>query len=328
VRLEVLDLSPQTYVAHRLHADDRMWLESNCAADLWIEVLHALGLEPLASMGCLLSAGFDGEQWRMFKFHTEDVRRLYGIDAYEINLWRRLPFHLADQIALGRMVTIDVDAWWLPDTTGLTYRSAHQKTTIAVQMIDVEEGRIGYFHNRGYYELGGEDYDRLINDEAVAVIPPYAEAIDIQRLHRSDDLRSLARDLAREHLNRSPDANPVAAMCKQIDSDLPWLKEGGLDTYHRYAFGSIRQCGSNAELAADYVLWLAGEAAEQVAEGGVRPSEVAAESFLVVSKKAKALEFIMARALRGRQVTPGEAMAEMEAAWAKAVDATTAELNA
>ena len=95
MRVQVLDLAPQAYVPHRVHADDRMWLESNCAADLWIEVLHALGVEPLAAMGFLLSAGFDGEQWRMFKFSTEDVRRLYGIDAYEVNLWRALPLHLS-----------------------------------------------------------------------------------------------------------------------------------------------------------------------------------------------------------------------------------------
>ena len=77
------------YEPHRVHGDERMWLESNCAADLWIEVLHALGLEPLAGHGLHCSApDFDGEQWPMFKFSMEDVRRLYGIDVYEVNLWR------------------------------------------------------------------------------------------------------------------------------------------------------------------------------------------------------------------------------------------------
>ncbi len=293
MRVQVLDLVPQAYVPHRVHADDRMWLESNCAADLWIEVLHALGMEPLAAMGFLLSAGFDGEQWRMFKFSTEDVRRLYGIDAYEVNLWRALPVHLSDQIALGRMLTIDVDGWWLPDTEGLTYRSAHQKTTVAVQMIDDDAGRIGYFHNGGYYELDGEDYERLIADEALAVIPPYAEAIDLEHLRLDDNPWPLAIELARDHLARRPASNPVGEMRKRIEGDLPWLIEAGLDTFHRYAFGSIRQCGANAELAADYVRWLAGD--EDEGSG-------AAEAFLVVSKKAKALEFLLARALRGKQV--------------------------
>lgn len=342
MRVQVLEVSPQTYVCHRVHGADRTWLESNCAADLWIEIVHALGLQPLAAMGFLVSAGFDGEQWRMFKFLVEDVRRLYGIDAYEINLWRPLPFHLTDQVGLGRMVTIDVDAWWLPDTAGLTYRTAHQKTTIAVQMIDPEQHRIGYFHNGGYYELDGEDYERLIADDAVAVIPPYAEAIDLEHLRRGEDVRPLAIELACEHLARRPDSNPVALMRKRIEADLPWLVEAGIDTFHRYAFGSIRQCGSNAELAADYVRWLAGDTFEPSA-GGVAPgpaadrtddssarafSDAAAAAFLIVSNKAKSLEFILARALRGKQVSLVDAMSEMESAWDDAISATTAQLHA
>ncbi len=318
MRVQVLDLAPQTYVSHRVHAGDRMWLESNCAADLWIEVLHALGVEPLAAMGFLLSAGFDGEQWRMFKFSMEDVWRLYGVDAYEVNLWRALPVHLVDQIALGRMLTIDVDAWWLPDTQGLTYRTAHQKTTVAVQMIDADAGRIGYFHNGGYYELDGEDYERLIADEAIAVIPPYAEAVDLEHLRHDDDPRPLAVELAREHLARRPAANPVAEMRKRIENDLPWLIDAGLDTFHRYAFGSIRQCGSNAELAADYVRWLAGDVDECAA----------ADSFLAVSKKAKALEFLLARALRGKQVSLSDSMSDMESAWEHAIDTVATQLHA
>ena len=332
MRVQVLDVDPQAYQNHLVHADDRMWLESNCAADLWIEVLHALGLEPLAAMGFLFSAGFDGEQWRMFKFAMEDVRRLWGIDAYEVNLWRELPFHLADQIALGRMLTIDVDAWWLPDTEGLTYRTAHQKTTVAVQMIDPEAGRIGYFHNGGYYELDGEDYERLVGDPAVAVIPPYAEAIDLEHLRRGEDVRPLACELAREHLARRPSGNPVAAMRKRIEDDLPWLIEAGLDTFHRYAFGSIRQCGSNAELAADYVRWLAGDGGASDAASGdaaaSKESEVAAEAFLAVSKKAKTLEFLLARALRGKSVDLSDSMAEMESAWEEAIEASASLLHA
>jgi hypothetical protein len=322
VRISVLDLDPQSYEHHLVHGDDRMWLESNCAADLWIEVLHALGLEPLAAMGFLLSSNFDGEQWRMFKFSMEDVRRLWGVDAYEVNLWRALPHHLADHIALGRMLTIDVDAWWLPDTEGLTYRTAHQKTTVAVQMIDVEAGRIGYFHNGGYYELDGEDYERLIADEAVAVIPPYAEAIDLEHLRPDEEPRPLALELARAHLGRRPATNPVGEMRKRLESDLPWLIEAGLDTFHRYAFGSIRQCGSNAELAADYVRWLAGDT------GGAPAGAIAAEAFLAVSKKAKTLEFLLARALRGKQVALAESMSEMESAWEEAIDSTAVLLHA
>jgi Domain of unknown function (DUF1839) len=240
---------------------------------------------------------------------------------------RTLPNHLEDHIALGRLITIDVDAWWLPDTEGLTYKTAHQKTTVAVQMIDVEAGRIGYFHNGGYYELGGEEYERLIADEAVAVIPPYAEAIDLEHLRREENLRPLALELAREHFGRRPTANPVAEMRKRLEDDLPWLVKDGIDTFHRYAFGSIRQCGSNAELAADYVRWLADPSDS---DGGAAPQngEVAAEAFLAVSKKAKALEFQLARALRGKQIALADVMAEMESAWEDAIEATASLLHA
>ena len=108
-------------------------------------------------------------------------------------------------------------------------------------------------------------------------------------------------------------------MRKRIEDDLPWLIEAGMDTFHRYAFGSIRQCGANAELAADYVRWLAGDEDE---------GSAAAEAFLVVSKKAKALEFLLARALRGKQVALSDAMSEMESAWEEAIDATAAQLHA
>ena len=39
------------YVRHTLHADDRLWVEKNCYVDVVIELVHALGLEPLAAMG-------------------------------------------------------------------------------------------------------------------------------------------------------------------------------------------------------------------------------------------------------------------------------------
>jgi hypothetical protein len=321
VRVQVLDLEPESYQPHRVHSSERIWPESNCAADLWIEVLNALSLEPIAAMGFTLSSGFDGEQWTMFKFLTEDLRRLYGIDAREVNLWRELPVHMEEHIALGRMLTLDVDAWWLPDTAGLTYRTGHQKTTITVQMIDEAAQRLGYFHNGGYYELGEEDFDYVTGrDASSGPLPPYAEAIDLERLHASPDLRPLANEIAREHLARRPVGNPVRQMRKRMEHDLPWLVEAGLETFHRYAFGSVRQCGSNAELASDYVSWLSA--------GSDPESETAAAAFEQVAKSAKALEFVLARALRGKKVALSDAMSEMESSWDHAIESLAVHLDA
>ena len=38
------------YVRHALHAEGCTWLEKNCYVDIWIELLHALKLEPLAML--------------------------------------------------------------------------------------------------------------------------------------------------------------------------------------------------------------------------------------------------------------------------------------
>ncbi len=320
MRAQVLDLEPETYQPHRVHSAERIWPESNCAADLWIEVLNALSLEPLAAMGFTLSSDFDGEQWRMFKFPPEDLRRLYGIEVHEVNLWRELTAHLSEHIGLGRMVSVDVDAWWLPDTASLTYRTVHQKTTVTVQMIDVEQRRLGYFHNGGYFELGGEDFDFVTGRSATeAALPPYAEAIDLSHVQHDPDLRMLANDIAQEHLRRRSIANPVQQMRKRMEQDFPWLVEAGLDAFHRYAFGSIRQCGSNAELAADYVEWLAG--------GPDSESAPVVSAFQQVARSAKALEFILARALRRKRLDLSEAMADMETAWEYAIESLAAHFD-
>lgn len=321
MRLQVLDLDPKTYRPHPVHANDRIWPESNCAADLWIEVLNALSLEPIAAMGFTLSSNFDGEQWRMFKFSTEDLRRLYRLDVYEVNLWRELPVHLREHIGLGRMLTIDVDAWWLPDTAGLTYRSSHQKTTITVQMIDEEDHTLGYFHNGGYFELGDEDFAQLTGLVSAPrpPMPPYAEAIDLENLERTSDVRQVACHLAHEHVSRRALANPVRQMRKRMERDLPWLVEAGLETFHRYAFGTVRQCGSNAELAGDYVLWLSEAPDPQLAP--------IAAAFYDVAKRAKSLEFLMARALRGKRVELADVMSDMESSWEFAIESLAALLE-
>ena len=67
----------------------------------------------------------------MFKFPNDDLRSLYGIKVNELNVWRPLVEHVEQQLALGHLVTVDADAWFLPDTRGITYGDATRKTTIA-----------------------------------------------------------------------------------------------------------------------------------------------------------------------------------------------------
>lgn len=311
----VLRLDASSYRPHWLHGEDRIWQETNCAADLWIEALHALGLDPLLGLAFTLSADFDGEQWQMFTFPPEDLRRLFGIEMDELNVWRPLADHLVDQLSLRHLVVVDVDAWHLPDTAGLTYRCAHQKTSVMVQHIDPVERRLGYFHNAGYYELSGEDYAGILEPEAgslAASLPPFALAIRLERLRPVDEATAEAAEaLAAEHLERRARSNPVARLKKRIEEDLPWLQAKGLDTFHRYAFGTLRQCGSGAELAASFSSWLG-------ARHG-RISSPAKKGFVELASSMKSIEFSLARAARGRPCDLDALFAGPEAAWERAM---------
>lgn len=323
--LSVLRLRPELYRCHPLHAEDRAWRESNCAADLWIEALHALGCDPTLALGFTLSADFDGEQWRMFKFDPADLRALYGIEFDELNVWRPLEWHLRQQIELGRMVTVDVDAWHLPDTAGLTYGVTHQKTTVLVQMIDPRACRLGYFHNTGYHELAGADYDAILGRQEAPRLPPYVEAVRLDRLRvpgatTDRQLTEPALELAREHLARRPTSDPISRMATRIRSDLQWISAEGLDTFHRYAFGSLRQCGSGAELAASYVDRLS-DSVQDARLGR------AAHRLRTVSTTMKALEFQLARVVRGRAWNLDPAFAGASQAWEEAITDVAAGLG-
>ena len=61
-RVSTLHLNAAAYSAHALHSLDRSWPETNCYTDLWIELLHALGMEPHAMLPFLFSLDFEGEQ--------------------------------------------------------------------------------------------------------------------------------------------------------------------------------------------------------------------------------------------------------------------------
>jgi hypothetical protein len=89
---------------------------------------------------------------------------------------------------------------------------------------------------------------------------------------------------------------------------LPHLQAKGLDYYHQWAFGSLRQLGAAFELAAINLHWL--EAQQVLASG------TAATDFESISNTCKTLVLKGARAVNARRPldveTPCSAMA---AAW-------------
>lgn len=309
--LSLLPITPDTYAHHWLHDDDRDWPETNCYVDLWVEVLHALGLDPLACLAFTLESGYDGEQWEFFKPLADDLRELYGVAVREINVWRALPEHIAIQLQLGNLLTIEVDSFYLPDTEGVSYGIGHQKTTIAPQMIDHDHERLGYFHNRGYHELCDADYRAVMRVDAPAeMLPPYAELVDLAKVVRRPDteVRALVDGHVRRSLSRRPEENPVARLVEHVERDLPWLRANP-EQFHLYAFGTLRQVGAWAATTASFVRWL--DRAE------LTP---AVEALEVLSATSKTCQFKMARVLSGRDVDLSELFARMPAAWATAID--------
>jgi hypothetical protein len=311
----LLPIDAAGYVASSLHAEDRIWIETNCYIDLWIELLHALRLDSAPALACTLSVDFEGDQWQFFKFSLEDLRVLYGLDVAEMNPWRGLEHHVDEQLTMGRLLTAEVDSWYLPDTAGVSYQIEHVKTSIAPNMIDRERQRLGYFHGAGYYELDGADYAGIFGHDRdlSAVLPPYVELVKLDGLKRLGDAEVLDTALAliREHLARRPASNPVRRFRARLESDLEWLRSEGFETFHQYAFATLRQLGSASELTSSLCAWLA--------ERG-EPTADASREWCEVASLAKASQFQLARLVRGRGADVDGSLETMERCWATAMD--------
>jgi hypothetical protein len=316
VTVALLPLTAEGFRPHALHASERNWSETNCYVDVWIEVLHALGLDPVAGGAFTLSTDFEGDQWTFFKYPPEDLRALYGLEVSEFNVWRPVLDHVIEQLEFGRLCTVEVDSWFLPDTRGVSYQIDHVKSTIVPQMLDRQARRMGYFHNAGYFELEGDDFDgvfRLGEHAEAPGLPPYVELVRLDRVRPNDpELVSRVVALTAEHLARRPSDNPIDRLGERIEHDLPWLTEQDLETFHLYSFGICRQCGATAELASSFVDWL-----NRFDRPGTEP---AADAFRDLAAGAKALQFALARVVRGRTIDLMPILTPMAKRWSEAMN--------
>ena len=139
---QVLPLDPAAHRRHPIHAPDRQWAETNCYVDVWVELLHAWGFDPVAVLPVTLAIDFEGDQWTFFKVPHGDVCDLYGLDVQELAIWKPLVEHVVEQVELGRPVLVEMDSYHLPDTAGTAYRTEHVKSTIAVMAIDRDARRM------------------------------------------------------------------------------------------------------------------------------------------------------------------------------------------
>jgi hypothetical protein len=307
--LSLSDKDPRGYRQHALHSPARAYRETNCYADVVIELLHGCDYEPLAMFGHLVRMDFEGDQWTFFKPPPEDLELLYGIDIHEMQPYRPLPQQMTEQIEHGRTIIVELDSWYLPDTASTSYRTEHVKTSVAADAIDPECERMHYFHGAGLYELSGEDYRGVfrIGDTSPEMLPPYTEIVRFDAGDRLEGaaLRDAAMRLLGRHLARRPASNPFERFGAQLVRQLPVLLDGGLEDFHAYAFATVRMAGSAFEVATDHVGWLLGDTAVE-----------ARTAMREIVDGCKAMSFRLARR---RTFDPAPSIEALGGAWERAM---------
>ncbi|MDP1798849.1 MAG: DUF1839 family protein [Planctomycetaceae bacterium] len=319
----VISLSPAEYQRHLIHTQDRTWAETNCYVDVWIELLHAWGFEPLAAMPFTIGIDFEGDQWTFFKFSLGDLRDLYGLDVQELAIWQPLAGHVEEQIRRGRPVLVELDSYYLPDTAGTAYRIQHQKSTVAVVAIDVPERRLGYFHGQGYYELAGDDFTnvfRMTDLPESTHLPPYVEFVKRRsgKQLTGTALVEASVGILRRQLQALPAFNPFVAFKSPFAADLDWLVDRPIGDFHAYSFATLRQFGSCYELAATYLKWLQAR--------DVTGLEAPVAGLTTLSTGAKSLQFNLARAVARKKPLNLSVIDEMAAEWDSTMTALKARL--
>lgn len=301
------------------------WPITNCYVDAWMLILRAWGLDPLAGLGVTVAQDYEGDQFTFFKDLHEDLETLYGVVVGELSIWRALEVQLAAQVRMGRLVLVEADGYYLPDTRATSYRTQHTKTTIGIDSMDLAAGRLTYFHNVGHYELAGEDYAgvfrRLPGQDGVDdVLPPYVELVRRRwEPLRDAALTDAAGELLRRHLRRRPDDNPIRCYREDFARQMDWLMAHP-DRFHDYAFGVFRQLGANFQLLATHLCWLA-----QRGVGDLHDAHAAAET---ISTTTKAMQFKVARIANRGQFDPCGALFDtLEASYERVMDSLTSRLD-
>ena len=282
---------PGRFIPYALHGGGQSWPETNCYTDLWIEVLAKLGEIPEAAFGFAIAQAHEGDQFTFSKIPSEDLRRLYGLTVQELSIYQTLDQHIARHVGRGRVVLLEVDAFYLPDTLSTSYRRQHVKTTIAIDCIDLGSRRSEYFHNAARGLLRDEDYYGAFRlrpefSEQPDLLSPYVEIVK-RSAARCDTvaLHATAVDLLRRHFASRPAISPFTVWRDAFASDLARLSAEP-ETFHDYAFHFPRAIGANFELFGSHAAWLAADELLSVQKACTR-----------IAQTAKILQFRLARSI-------------------------------
>jgi hypothetical protein len=223
----------RSHQPHALHQGDRVWQETNCYVDLWIELLHGFGLDPRAAFAFTVTQDFEGDQFTFFKFPLEDLERLYGTQVQELAIYDSLEDRVLAQTLRGHTVLVEVDGYYLPNTRATSYRREHPKTTVGIDFIDPAALRLGYFHNTGYHLLEGEDYEGVFRklpqfSEQADLLFPYVEfAKQVRPALEGIALAEASAELLCTHLARRPMRNPITQWRAEFPQQLDTLLARG-----------------------------------------------------------------------------------------------------
>ena len=248
------------YQCSALHGGDALWMETNCYGDVWIELLHALKLTPVAMLPFTVAVDFEGDQWTFFKPSHSEIFDLYGVDIQELTVWKPLLDHAIEHLSAGKPISTEADAFWLPDTSGTDYRRNHVKTTIILNSLDIAGECLGYFHNAGYHEMTGEDFRQTFRVGFApdpTFMPMFAEVVRLDKVvQRSpEELSAMSWEYLKKYMARRPTNNPVLRFGARFAQDLPAIQERGLAYYHAWAFATTRQFGAAFNLLAAHLRW-------------------------------------------------------------------------
>jgi len=317
----IMQLDPASYERHAIHGEGRCWAETNCYVDVLVELIHALGYDPVAALAYTICIDFEVDQWTFFKYSHRDLLNMFGMEIQELNPWVSLSQHVEEQVNAGRPILVELDSYFLPDTAGTAYKTAHVKSTVAVNEIDTAAGHMGYFHGQGYYHVGGDDFRDLFQLNGLVhdrMLPPYIELVKLRKQPGDvSDAKLLQLSLAslQRQLRLLPDSNPFGLFKVRFTTDLDWLRQEPIKTFHNYSFATLRQYGACFELAETYLTWLQDRSVTGIADS--------IACFRDISETAKIFQFKLARALardKELDLTPIDHMGEL---WQKGVDPLT-----
>lgn len=328
--LEWPGLLHSTRTTHLIHEAEAVWSQTNCYTDVWIGLLHGLGADVRPVLASAVAADCQEHQWEFYKPEHRDIEELYGIRVGEVDIWRGLERQVVEALQRGDTMSLEADAYWLPDTDGTSYQTTHSKTTIVPVAVNPARGYLEYLHNDGLFALDGEDYQHVVGDlRSEGIVPaPYTELIRLDGFRRGEG--TLARGVSPHeesqrllvfHGARRPTTNPMVRFSQAVyeaEQELIGLLERGTDQeqvqerFHAASFEITRQCGVAAQLA--------GYAVESV-------SPEAKEKFDEVSRTARMIQFKLGRAAFGRASKSEALLRQINQAWFQAQQLLTEALE-